>query len=118
FRTGVPVTTEFPWRYRADSGYAVATTRATRESSLVVRPGNAFCSCNTIGTRNAAAARTIGALTQPPVPSTTSGLNSRTIRTDWRSAQEPTNGTDHFRQDCAMASLAATALPTPRPERA
>ena len=42
---------------------AVATTLATRESSRVARPGMAFCSWSTTGTRAAAAARTTGALT-------------------------------------------------------
>ena len=48
-------------------------------SILVVRPGTALLSCTAVGMPSSCAARSTGKQTYPPVPTATSGLNSRRI---------------------------------------
>ena len=50
----------------------------------MVKPGNEFCSCISVGTLKSDAMKTMGPLAKPPVPITKSGLKLYRIIQDFK----------------------------------
>src|SRR6266851_2145496 len=79
-RTGQPVTMAFSPHVRAETSYPVAIRVEIRSSTLFVKPGSAFGSKMTLGTRPSQVASSIGPAAYPPTPNAATGLCLRNMR--------------------------------------
>src|SRR5216683_655737 len=79
-RTGQPVTMAFAPHVRAETSYPVAIRVEILASTLFVKPGSAFGSKMTLGTRPSQVASNMGPAAYPPTPNAAMGLCLRSTR--------------------------------------
>src|SRR6266851_5772503 len=79
-RTGQPVTMAFAPHVRAETSYPVAIRVEILASTRFVKPGSAFGSKMTLGTRPSQVASNMGPAAYPPTPNAATGLCLRKTR--------------------------------------
>src|SRR6202521_1321548 len=79
-RTGQPVTIAFFPHARSETSWPVAIRAEILASTLFVKPGSAFGSKMTLGTRPSQVANNMGPAAYPPTPSAATGLCLRNTR--------------------------------------